>query len=230
MGNIAESSIHQLPKIKAGTVAQVSSEDGEFRFLTPLVGVDRNQLIIAHLPSEKEFKCHQFDSDGALRWYESLFTFNRNLVLRLVDKGVVYAFETSVVEVAGSCSRWLVLTYPAKVYMRGLRKEPRFPCALTAHIKGEVQQYEGLVKDISVGGCQLRLSGVSELALNDVKQLKFAVTPVELGVLFPRHDTFQRVDTNVISVLQLQGDLRVGLAFASQLKAVKDYMEILHIK
>jgi hypothetical protein len=195
--------------------------------MTSLVGVHDQDVIVAHLPSTEELLEKYGYSQIPLRWYEAFFKVKQGLILRLVDKGVVYAFETSVVEVAGSQSQMIMLSYPSKVYQQELRKEPRYPCTLLAHIYCRHEQFEGVVKDVSSGGCQIRLP--DHEAVQKVHQLKNSGFLITFEVLFPDNDTYFVFKGDLISVLSLQCGLRLGIAFKKQYTEIKKYLGALHL-
>lgn len=227
MQQINVTPIEHLPNFRVGTKVQISSQDGKIRFLTSLVGVHDQDVIVAHLPTAEELSEKCGCSQIPLQWYEAFFKVKQELILRLVDKGIVYAFETSVMEVAGSKSRMIMLNYPAKVYQQELRKEPRYPCTLLAQVHCRNEQFEGLVKDVSSGGCQIRLQDPDAKA--KVMQMKDSGCFVTFEILFPNHSTYFVFKGDLISVIALQCGLRLGIAFKSDYNEIKKYLRALHL-
>lgn len=227
MGNVAENTLTQLPNVRVGTMVQVSSLNGEIRFFTPLVGIHGRDVIVAHLPSTGELKRTYRFMDDPLKWYQTFFKVKHHMVLRLVHKGVAYAFETSVVDVVGGNSHLLILRYPEQVFLRELRKEPRFPCSLMTQLPCGSVKIDGLVKDISQGGCQVRLE--STVVSRYLKELKEARELIEFDVFFPQIDAFSRLWGHVVSVIPVEDRLRLGLVFKGEHTAVNEYLDTLHL-
>lgn len=217
--------VEQLPNFRAGTRIQISSQDGKLRFLTSLVGIDGTDAIVAHLPTTEELEVGHCKIEMPLRWYEAFFKVKENLVIRLVDRGVVYAFETSVLEVAGHKSRLLMLNYPKKIFLQDLRREPRYPCTLLSHLHCRRQQFEGVVKDISNGGCQIRVPNGDQL--DSFKDLKKSGLCVAFDIRFPNCDSYYLFKGDIISVLSQPYGLRLGIAFKSQYPEVSGYLDSL---
>ncbi len=216
-----------LPHIKSGTLAQLCSQDGKIRFFTPLVGVDENKLIVAHLPSVREMQhklCHAFISAN---WYENFLALKPDLILRFVDHGVVYAFRTSVIEVIQTRTRLLLLDYPQEIHSRNVRKEPRYPCTLAANILSGIRQ-RGQVNDLSYGGCQLRLPGAD--ALHQIRDAKVEDSAIKLEILFPHRDAFRTLEGRVITVLPCENGLRIGMAFKDRPAPVREYLDRLSLR
>ena len=227
MQQINVTPIEHLPNFRVGTKVQISSQDGKIRFLTSLVGVHDQDVIVAHLPTAEELLEKCGCSQVPLQWYEAFFRVKQELILRLVDKGIVYAFETSVMEVTGKKSRMIILNYPAKVYQQELRKEPRYPCTLLAQVHCRNEQFEGVVKDVSTGGCQIRLQNPN--ARNRVMQMKNSGFFVTFEILLPDNSTYFVFKGDLISVISLQYGLRLGIAFKSEYNAIKQYLGALHL-
>lgn len=227
MQQISVTPLEYLPNFRVGTKVQISSQDGKMRFLTSLVGVHDQDVIVAHLPTAEELLEKCGCSQVPLQWYETFFNVKQDLILRLVDKGVVYAFETSVMEITGSKNRMIMLSYPTKVYQQELRKEPRYPCTLLAHIYCRHEQFDGLIKDVSNGGCQIRLP--DHESLQKIRQLKESGFFITFEILFPDNDSYFVFKGDLISVLPLQRGLRLGIAFKNQYTEIAKYLTALHL-
>lgn len=227
MQNINVTPVDQLPNFRAGTRIQISSQDGKLRFLTSLVGIDGHDAIVAHLPTTEELEVGHCKVTIPLQWYEAFFKVKENLVIRLVDKGVVYAFETSVLEVAGHKSRLLMLNYPKEIYLQDLRKEPRYPCTLLARVYSERELLEGLVKDISFSGCQIRIP--EGYKLDEFKSMRGADHFMAFEIMLPECDSYYVFKGDLISVLSQPYGLRLGISFKSAYSEIKGYLNSLHL-
>lgn len=214
--------VEQLPNFRAGTRIQISSQDGKLRFLTSLVGIDGTDVIVAHLPTTEELEIGHCKIQMPLQWYEAFFRVKEDLVIRLVDRGVVYAFETSVVEVAGHKNRLLMLNYPKQIFLRDLRCEPRYPCTLLSRVYCRTQVFEGMIKDISQGGCQIRVPQGEYL--EEFKKLQQSGLCIAFEIRLPNEDSYFLFKGDLISVLPQAYGLRLGTAFKSSYPEVKEYL------
>ncbi|MDI3325451.1 flagellar brake protein [Pontibacterium granulatum] len=214
--------VEQLPNFRAGTRIQISSQDGKLRFITSLVGIDGTNVIVAHLPTTEELEVGHCKIQMPLQWYEAFFRVKENLVIRLVDRGVVYAFETSVMEVAGHKNRLLMLNYPERIFLQDLRREPRYPCTLLSRVYCRKQLFEGVIKDISQSGCQIRVPQSDQLEA--FKSLQQSGLCMAFEIRFPNENSYYLFKGDLISVLAQPYGVRLGIAFKSSYPEVKEYL------
>jgi c-di-GMP-binding flagellar brake protein YcgR len=131
------------------------------RFKTELVGMDRGKYIIVRLPRVPGIGEH-------------LYT-EKPVTVRFVHEGQVYGFSSEVVWLVNSPYRLLFLSFPYTVEIFNLRSNQRIECFLPAKVdlaQGESEQlttYQGVLTNISSGGCQVVVEAESAVYLPLVK-------------------------------------------------------------
>ena len=100
MEPISESSVHHLPRLSAGIVVQVLSRDGKLKFLSPLVEAVGDVLVVDRLPSVSDVPEGPSSPEDIVALRDTYFRFNQTLLIRTIDRGVVYSCETRVLEVS----------------------------------------------------------------------------------------------------------------------------------
>jgi c-di-GMP-binding flagellar brake protein YcgR len=98
---------------------------------------------------------------------------NKNqVIIRYMFSGQVYAFRCTLVELVKKPYNLSILSYPEEIEHMNLRHHERISCNITADITIENKLYEGIVSDISMGGCCVELNRTNyqvppELKIND---------------------------------------------------------------
>lgn len=216
MEQIIESSVSYLPRLSAGIVVQVVSRDGTLKMLTPLVEAGGDEVVIGRLPnSSSERQCY--------------FGFNQTLLIRTIDRGVIYSCETRVVDVSLHRARLRICTAPQEICRQYKRTEKRYDCALCAYLHGHCAVQDGRVENISTGGCQLTVD--DQQVIDEIKVLKAQNKPLGFEVLFPHSDRYQQLQGKVVSLIEELQDspCRVGLAFCSDRDVVAEYIQLLRL-
>ena len=227
MTDTSVAAVHQLPSLRTGIRVQLSSPDGKLQLFTPFVGIDSDKAVILHLPSRSEVEKNNENERAALAWYENLLQNKPGVVVRFIDGGVVYAFQCSVLDVVTSKIQLLILEYPEDICTRCVRKEPRYDCTLRVKLLADLQQ-EGLLKDLSYSGCQVRLQNLEHLEM--LKELKSRGEKVDMAILLPSSDNFEKMTGKVISVISYENEVRVGIAFEGKADPVKGYLDQLQLQ
>ena len=82
-------------------------------------------------------------------------------VVRFLDRGVIFGFESRVAYVQYNPAPLLYLDYPEAVERINLRHETRLPVNLEATVAfqegDDIRRIEGLITDLSASGCRLSL-------------------------------------------------------------------------
>ena len=227
MTDTSDTAVNQLPHLRTGVRVQLSSPDGKLQLFTPFVGIEGDKAVILHLPSRSEVEKNNNNERAAVIWYENLLQNKPGVVVRFIEGGVVYAFKCSVLDVVTGKVQLLVLEYPKDICTRCVRKEPRYDCTLRVKLLSDVQQ-EGLLKDLSYNGCQVRLQNQEHLEM--LKELKSREEKIDLEMLLPSGDDFEKMTGKVISVLSYENELRVGVAFEGKTDPVKGYLDLLQLQ
>ena len=129
-----------------GTEIQLEIDGVASRLQTQLIGIDTDRILIVKTPTMSQI--------GGIN--VKLFAGNR-VIVRYVFEGVVYGFETAIVEAISSPLRLLFLAYPKLVTARTIRSNPRINTSLPARLKAGETGADGTVTDISISGCQLEI-------------------------------------------------------------------------
>lgn len=141
-------SIETRPHVEGefGTEIQLEIDGVASRLQTQLIGIDTDRILIVKTPTMSQI--------GGIN--VKLFAGNR-VIVRYVFEGVVYGFETAIVEAISSPLRLLFLAYPKLVTARTIRSNPRVNTSLPARLKAGETGADGTVTDISISGCQLEI-------------------------------------------------------------------------
>jgi hypothetical protein len=129
-----------------GTEIQLEIDGVASRLQTQLIGIDTDRILIVKTPTMSQI--------GGIS--VKLFAGNR-VIVRYVFEGVVYGFETAIVEAITSPLRLLFLAYPKLVTARSIRSTPRVNTSLPARLKAGETGADGTITDISISGCQLEI-------------------------------------------------------------------------
>lgn len=131
------------------------------RFKTEFIGMGRGQFIVARLPRMAGVTEHLY--------------VEKKVTVRYVFQGNVYGFESEVLWTQVTPFRLLFLRYPDTVEILNLRKCQRVDCYLPVKIGvgegvgedgGQYSEYEGMILNLSCGGCQLVVDSAPEGGLN----------------------------------------------------------------
>jgi len=141
-------SIETRPHVEGefGTEIQLEIDGVASRLQTQLIGIDTDRILIVKTPTMSQI--------GGIN--VKLFAGNR-VIVRYVFEGVVYGFETAIVEAITSPLRLLFLAYPKLVTARTIRSNPRVNTSLPARLKAGETGADGTITDISISGCQLEI-------------------------------------------------------------------------
>jgi c-di-GMP-binding flagellar brake protein YcgR len=208
----------RLLELKVGSVVQVNSETEDFHFTVRLVGIDQGHTVVTTLPLRQNLP------EGLS--YDSIFSEGTVFEMRTIHKGNVMAFESTALALYNN--RLLMSSYPEMVETRRLRKESRFPCALSCDIHSGPKISCGVISNISHGGCQLAINNDHNIAI--IEESLLAESPILLEVFFPDVE-----DSIIISALvrsascQVDGCCKVGLAFSAEYECIRKYLESLQL-
>ena len=181
-----------------GTEIQLEIDGVASRLQTQLIGIDTDRILIVKTPTMSQI--------GGIN--VKLFAGNR-VIVRYVFEGVVYGFETAIVEAISSPLRLLFLAYPKLVTARTIRSNPRINTSLPARLKAGETGADGTVTDISISGCQLemRRDHLPATAKLDVD------TDVELTLQLPGVGGDFQIRGKLRSVRAGERKLEAGISF-----------------
>lgn len=126
--------------LEIGSPMQVQLSEKSKRINTKFIGMDPGAYIIIALPKTEELK-DQFFRD-------------RKIVLRYMTGGTIFGFESNVIALHLQPVRLLFLTCPQKIQSCEIRKHTRCDCTYHSRVILSGMNYQGIVTNISMGGCQ----------------------------------------------------------------------------
>jgi c-di-GMP-binding flagellar brake protein YcgR len=136
-----------------GQPCVLSFESDKERFRSSIIGLEPYQFIIIRLPGVPGIQQKLAQGPG--------------ITLRLECDGTLWGFNSRVLKTVLSPAPMLAVAYPYSAERLQLRRHRRATCFLPARISNDFLDVDGLVTDISLGGCHLVLDGaVTEKVLN----------------------------------------------------------------
>jgi len=213
----------RLPAIEHGAVLQVSDAGGGLKYVSRFVGVD-GDVVISRLPAVTQLKKSEMGSDDLT--YRDTFFQKRKLVMRLITNGHVYAFETEVIDLFLLGSKLLMSSYPKTVQHRMLRKEPRYPCALSASLQVGEEEMSGIMINFSSNGglCQFT-DEINQEALQKAKQEGLDVV---MKLQLPFDENPEQLKGKLMSISGKEK--QVGLSFIEGKESIQRYITSLKLE
>ena len=111
------------------------------KFRSVIIGVEQYSFVIAKLPL----------SPGI----QNRMRPGSTVIVRLEQDGTLYGFTSEIVSSALKPAPFIVFAYPGSVEGLQYREHKRTKCMLPASILNSFLNADGLVTDISLGGCRL---------------------------------------------------------------------------
>lgn len=208
----------RLLRLQPGSMVTMESEDDECHFKVYLVGIDNQHSIITTLPTPAALPANAS--------YESIFHEGRIFELKTIHDGHVVAFETAPKGFFET--RLFIGTFPEMIETRQLRRDTRFPCALSCDIRFANKLSYGAITNISNGGCQLTVKGDAESEF--IADALTSKQPIDLEVFFPYAENAMVLSVDVKSAhREVDGDWKVGAEFTQAFESVRLYLESLQL-
>ncbi|MGE4538857.1 MAG: flagellar brake protein [Desulfovibrio sp.] len=117
----------------------------EEKLATTCVGHQRGRFVIVQMPSITETS-----RDGL---YPMLYPDN-TVIARYLHEGSVVGFSSRLIKYIQIPFPLIFLTYPTNLESRDLRKHKRIACCLPGYMKHGDVTVAGLLRDVSISGCQ----------------------------------------------------------------------------
>lgn len=182
-------------------------------FKTQLVGMEPGKYIIVKAPNA--IGVHTLAISGAY------------LVMRFIGGGYVYGFTCKVISKTTVPAPLLFLTYPSAVKKVPLRKTPRFECLIPSKVYFEDRTFDGLLVNISEGGCKFAARITDEyntdmpISLDDRLKIAFQM---------PGEDETHSYMCTARHIEEIEKKYFIGLQFntadESALERVKNFLHI----
>lgn len=123
-----------------GTVVVVEPAGLGQRFKTEFLGMERGRYLILRIPRIPGVTEHLYPEKA--------------VTLRFVSEGHIFGFSSEVVWVMNAPFKLLFLRYPDEVEILNLRGCQRVDCFLPTALKFREDWLQGVILNISCGGCQ----------------------------------------------------------------------------
>jgi hypothetical protein len=186
------------PGLTIGTVLQVQVE-GLGHVLSSLVGMEDELHLIIKTPLMADIATKLFQKNI--------------IIVRYCYAGQVFGFRSTLLGMVKEPFRLCILSYPTKTETLNLRKHDRICCMLPAEIKMSQGLYDGLIEDISIGGCYFEFNSPEDgkfpsMKISDEALLSFDLPESEERVVL---DIIVRAIKCDIRTLKLGVEFRESL-------------------
>lgn len=185
-----------LPGIYMGTLLQLQF-DGLGSSRSTLIGMEPGKFLIVNTPPIADIG-------------SKLFMKNHGIV-RYLSSGNVYAFRCTLLGVIKEPFRISVLSYPESLENMNLRKHERISCILDASVSHHEKLHEGIVTDLSIGGCSFEFNKSDLTAFPEIKIADEAFVSIHLK----QKAKLQGIQAVVRSIKKDKDTLSLGLQFIS---------------
>jgi hypothetical protein len=202
------------PGLSLGTLLQIQFEGlGSSR--SRLVGMEPGNFLIILTPPIANLG-------------SKLYQKNHGIV-RYLFSGRVYAFRSTLLSLIKEPYRLSILTYPTSIENVNLRKHERISSLIAAEMSANGQLHEGIISDISDGGCSFEFNKSDQRAFPELKVLDKVV----ISMLLKETSLATVFNATVRSVLTDNENMMAGIQFAqsdfkeTDEKAAKELSEYL---
>lgn len=183
-----------LPGIYLGTLLQLQFEGlGSSR--STLIGMEPGKFLIVNTPPIANIG-------------SKLFMKNHGIV-RYLSSGNVYAFRCTLLGIIKEPFRISILSYPEFLENINLRKYERISCIIDASVSHCEKLYEGIVTDLSMGGCSFDFN---KSDLTAFPEMKIADT-LFVSIQLKNKGEMQGIQSVVRSMKKDTDTLSLGLQF-----------------
>lgn len=160
--------------LQLGTVVMVEPAGLGQRFKTEFVGMERGRYIILRIPRIPGVTDHLYPE--------------KPITMRFMHEGHIYGFGSEVVWVMSAPYKLLFLRYPEEVEILNLRGCQRVDCFLPSALKCKEEWRQGVILNISCGGCQAVVEerdgqALPQVGVDDVVMLEFRLVGSEQSIM-----------------------------------------------
>lgn len=157
-----------------GTVVMVEPAGLGQRFKTEFVGMERGRFLILRVPRIPGVTEHLYPEKA--------------VTLRFVHEGHIFGFSSEVVWVMNAPFKLLFLRYPDEVEILNLRGCQRVDCFLPTALKFKEDWRQGVILNLSCGGCQVVVEervgqALPVCAMDDTVMLEFRLVGSEQSIM-----------------------------------------------
>jgi hypothetical protein len=148
--------IDHHPGLSLGTLLQVKFEGlGSSR--SRLIGMEPGNFLIILTPPIANLASKLYQKNHG--------------ILRYLFSGRVYAFRSTLLSIIKEPYRLSILTYPTTIENVNLRKHERISSLIAAEMSVKGQVHEGIISDISNGGCSFEFNKSDQRTFPELKVL-----------------------------------------------------------
>jgi len=185
--------------IELGTQLQIEICGVDFTFKSTLTGIEPDKYLIINAPITSPY--------GSIK--HKYFRGNK-IIVRYLYKGTVFGFQSELIEDIYTPLNLLFVKYPEIIEEHNLRSKERINCFLLIKIKIKGEEKDGVMVDISKGGCCC----VFKRAVKDKELLSVQIDEqVTLRCQFPQIEDEQVVLGKVKSIRKDKEQMTVGIMF-----------------
>ena len=214
--------LDELPFIEQGTVVQVNDAGGGMKYISRFVGID-GQVLITRLPPVTQLKQSGMGTDEMT--YRDTFFSKRKMVMRMIARGQVIAFETEIVDVFLQGGKLLISSYPEHIQARSLRKEPRYPCAIPGTLTVGEAAMEGIMVNFSTGGGLYQLTADPDPEV--IQKARDEDLDAVLSLQLPFDESPAEIQSKIRSLASV--DRQLGLSFSDGKESIQRYITALKL-
>ena len=157
-----------IPGLSLGMLLQIQFE-GLGSSKSRLIGLDHGNFIIVQTPPLANIGSKLYEKNHG--------------IIRYLFSGHVYAFRCTMLSLIKEPYRLCIFSYPKSVEKVNLRKHERLSCIIAAEINLKGATYEGIVSNISMGGCSFEFSRSTQQEFPDVKVSEEIIIALQLAGL-----------------------------------------------
>jgi len=182
----------------------------KIKFKSVFIGFLPNQFILIQLPSLSK------DSELSAYLKQGVACTVRSLVEG--KEGSVIAFITSIEQTIKIPTKMLVLNIPKQVALQSLRKRTRIETQLNFESVLNKNTIKGLIINISIDGCLLKIKRDEQLSITEGEKLSFSIPDQSF-------EEFSAIDGKVCNVKTTSKVHMVGIQFeAGALTLIKNLL------
>lgn len=126
--------------LEIGTNLLIDFNDLVIPFRSALVGIEKSKYLI--IKSPKLFGSADQD----------LFKV-KDMIVKTLYRGTIYAFRSKIIDILPKPSKLMFIEYPDEIEHVELRSHKRFRCSINAQATLNDQVHDGMIENISKGGC-----------------------------------------------------------------------------
>ncbi len=177
-------------------IATPAGQKGKFR--STFVGFLAKQYVLIQFPeSNKIGNFGQFITQGAGVTVRGLIEGN---------EGSVAAFISTIKQTVQLPSKLIVLDFPNSISVQSLRKSIRIDTDIQSKVRIEKNFWQGMISDLSINGCQLKIDNGEEISLINDKAIDIVIESFsELSKL--------KLAGQICSTKQIPNGISLGIKF-----------------